>query len=482
MGRKWLLQTTVICMFGNSVWCGASFAQNTPPSRNTPSTEFVPQVATNGALEDELPADSAEAIAVKKSFDTLSKAVKSSDFDTVASVSTETAFREFFSQKIFEAIAQSSDMGPSPGKYAAFLKKHGLDKYKIEDLMTMDPNDQKDRSGKQEELIASFKNVTDMQQALSELARASKSYKPSGPVFMEVVEISFAGGDVLSATRDGQRVILQVRPKLPGPMIMMDGPGISELQSISQDGNSGPPAGVKSLEIIDGPNGPTLADGSPLPSGVEVFGVDSNGPQGMGGPGMGMMGLPDFYVCFVKSDKGWMWDGLDESRMMEGMAPEKFEPIEDPKFSGKAFSGKEINLDNYKGKVVLLDFWGTWCKPCVAELPKLKAVYEFLNHRGFEIVGIAQDDHDTLEKFFDKRPLPWENIVDGTGGQIARKFNVMAFPTTMLIDRAGNHIASHLHGPRLVEELQKALDLDESTVKELKAIIKAENNANNAKH
>ena len=76
--------------------------------------------------------------------------------------------------------------------------------------------------------------------------------------------------------------------------------------------------------------------------------------------------------------------------------------------------GKPISLADYRGKVVLLDFWATWCLPCIAAIPDIKAIYEKYHNKDFEIIGISHDlDETALRKFVEENPLPWRQIFDG---------------------------------------------------------------------
>ena len=80
-------------------------------------------------------------------------------------------------------------------------------------------------------------------------------------------------------------------------------------------------------------------------------------------------------------------------------------------FEAKTTSGTTVKFpDDFKGKVVLLDFWATWCGPCRAELPNLKNVHEDLHAKGFEILGVSLDSADALEKltkFTADNAMPW---------------------------------------------------------------------------
>ena len=123
-------------------------------------------------------------------------------------------------------------------------------------------------------------------------------------------------------------------------------------------------------------------------------------------------------------------------------ADEQLQPLE---FSGYDFStNKPFKFNQFKGKIIYLDFWASWCPPCLESMPFMEKLYQQYKAQGFEIIAVNIDEHkEDASKFLDLHPISYTNLYDPQG-KIGKRFKVRSMPTAFLIDQDGNVIYKHV--------------------------------------
>ena len=145
-----------------------------------------------------------------------------------------------------------------------------------------------------------------------------------------------------------------------------------------------------------------------------------------------------------------------------------------------AVDGRAVDLGKLRGKVVLIDFWATWCGPCVGEIPNVRKVYAAYHDRGFEVVGIALENGNLLPKdtpeqtaaklarsrkvlmdFTAANAMPWPQYLDSKYWKTdpANKFGVSSIPAMFLLDQEGKLVTTSARGEALEREVIQLLKL-----------------------
>ncbi|WP_221031197.1 TlpA family protein disulfide reductase [Actomonas aquatica] len=129
-----------------------------------------------------------------------------------------------------------------------------------------------------------------------------------------------------------------------------------------------------------------------------------------------------------------------------------------------AIDGREVDLTDLRGKVVLIDFWATWCGPCIAELPNVKQVYADYHDKGFEIISISLDQEKDRQKFIDlvaAEAVTWPQRFEGKGWNdpLVKTWTVSGIPAMFLLDQNGMLVSTNARGPKLEAEVKRLLEL-----------------------
>jgi thiol-disulfide isomerase/thioredoxin len=152
-----------------------------------------------------------------------------------------------------------------------------------------------------------------------------------------------------------------------------------------------------------------------------------------------------------------------QAKQIEGQLRRIKLPGNAMELEGATLTGEKFDWASYRGKVVLVDYWATWCGPCRQELPNVKKAYKKYHDQGFEVVGISLDeDPDKLQSFLNDQKIAWTTLFEpeeqhrGWSHPMAVHYGVSAIPMAILVGKDGKVVSMSARGPelsRLLEEL-----------------------------
>ncbi len=165
----------------------------------------------------------------------------------------------------------------------------------------------------------------------------------------------------------------------------------------------------------------------------------------------------------------------DRLPLLEGINRRLNLPGNKLEISGKFLDGSELDWASYRGKVVLVDYWATWCGPCRAEVPNVLENYLKYHDKGFDVIGISLDEkRSDAEEYVKQTNIPWPSLFyagseeSGWQNPMAVKYGITGIPTCILVDQEGNVVSMEARGPRLGALLEKLLG--KGTAKETSSV------------
>jgi hypothetical protein len=182
--------------------------------------------------------------------------------------------------------------------------------------------------------------------------------------------------------------------------------------------------------------------------------------------GMALMMAAGISACNASSKTSSSEATTTESKQADAKAEDSKQAESDkedkkfPEFTAKTVSGEDISSDLFKdSKLTVVNVWGSWCGPCVQEIPELQKLYESMKDKDVNVIGLAQDagtDLDAVKEIIDKNKVTYQNIVP-EGATEDFVMSLMAFPTTFFVDSDRN-IVGVIQGNRNLEAFTAAVE------------------------
>jgi thiol-disulfide isomerase/thioredoxin len=130
-----------------------------------------------------------------------------------------------------------------------------------------------------------------------------------------------------------------------------------------------------------------------------------------------------------------------------------------PSITSENLKGEKVELKDYKGKVVVLDIWATWCGPCKAMIPHEREMVERLKDKPFALISVSADEKkEKLQQFLEKESMPWVHWWNGAKGGFIKEWNVQFYPTIYVFDAKGVIRYKNVRGKQLEEAVDKLLE------------------------
>ncbi len=129
-----------------------------------------------------------------------------------------------------------------------------------------------------------------------------------------------------------------------------------------------------------------------------------------------------------------------------------------PAFSLPTRDGSTLSLEDFRGEVVMINFWATWCGPCRQEMPLLEQIYQRYNRLGFTILGVNVEEHSAdADRFLAETPVSFPILFDPSN-EVSKRYGVSAMPSTAIVDRKGNvRFLHHGYQPGYEDEYQNQI-------------------------
>ena len=171
--------------------------------------------------------------------------------------------------------------------------------------------------------------------------------------------------------------------------------------------------------------------------------------------------LSELVPVLSKSDDAGVQGRLP---MLEGLLRRLDLPGNQIELAGTFLDGTKLDWASYRGKVVLVDYWATWCGPCRAEVPNVLENYLKYHDKGFDVIGISLDEtREAAEGYVQQTNIPWPSIFSeveserGWQAPMAVKYGITGIPTAILVDQEGKVVSMNARGPQLGALLEKLL-------------------------